>query len=312
MNTPVKSHTPQNETITSATESLLSSFDQLRLSIEQLKGRLQQDPAELPFWLPPEHEQENANAILSSRDRVIRALTSLWRYEQEDFPLSGICCASPQAIECALAVNAAKQQFKASVTHFKTVAGIQKDKITRVLDQIISTEGAREAELASSLNISGLSRLHLIWCYRQILILPPKLQSISWTWMKKHREITRLSVDDAMKLALKLEDPITRESTLQQLQHEDSSQPLAYIKPIAQQLRANIVWEEDQEKQRKLIITPTVVLCQDASLPRLKWPDPPEQAQSRLERSDRKIEPHPIIPALNLYRYLERVNPQCS
>lgn len=261
------------------------------------------DEEQPPCWIPH---------IESDRRTALAAMTPLWQQDRAEFPESGICCAAitPERIDTivdyAHALNRTKDDFQKAVTHFKqcVVPKGTKTKITRLMDQVLAQEGERDPHLAAQFKALGLSAIHLIWSYRKVHVLPKQLISIRWTWMKKHKEITRITLDQAFEMAAKLEDPYTRDSIEKQLSKENPNHPLAYIKPIKPQLRANLVWKEDGEKMRKTIITPTVLLSQDPSLPIIKWPVDPEVAPKREARSDKKIEEDPIILALHLYRYL--------
>jgi hypothetical protein len=211
-----------------------------------------------------------------------------------------------------VAFNAAKDNFKEAIRDVKQLSGLKKTKIGRVIDQILTTESNVTPTALKQLKDLQAPNLDFIACYRKIQILPKHVKSISWTWMSQHKEITRVSVDEAIKMALRLENEFTRDAVLNQLYKEDASKPLAYIKPINSQLRANLVWKEKLESdsindhyetKRKTIVTSSIVLSQDSQLPRIKWPIE-KHPSPRLARSDRKIELDPIINVLHLHRYL--------
>ncbi|GAB2197728.1 hypothetical protein [Sessilibacter sp. MAH4] len=233
---------------------------------------------------------------------------------------AGIICVNPETILAANHFNTAKDAFRESINVVKTLSGLKKTKVGRIISQVLVSNDLSKEKIGERLADFLSPHLDLIACYRKIQILPKQLNSLSWTWMTQHREITRVHLDDAIKMALKLEDDYTRDAVLSQLYKEDSSKPLAYIKPIKPQLRANIAWREEQQNEaledknehdkkkhkpsvkRKTIVTSSILLCQDTRLPRLKWPKD-NLPSHRLERSDKKIEDHPIIHALQLYRY---------
>jgi hypothetical protein len=82
---------------------------------------------------------------------------------------------------------------------------------------------------------------------------------------------------------------------------------LARARSVVPHLRANIVFDPDTTSpHRRLVQTPLPLLVPvntGDSLPEYV-PIPPEPiGQSRLKRSDVKIEDAPFIPALGLFRY---------
>jgi hypothetical protein len=139
--------------------------------------------------------------------------------------------------------------------------------------------------------------------------LPPDLRSISWTWATAHSTIHRVTQAEAVALAQQLDDEDARETALSLLATVSSGEPLAYKKTNANQLRANLVWQEGKVTCRKAVTISGIVLCQDPRLPRYVWRDDPakltpEQRSDRLPRIDTIIEEQPFIRPLYLHRYI--------
>ncbi|MCE2029442.1 DNA replication terminus site-binding protein [Sessilibacter corallicola] len=314
----------------------IETFTELKRCKERfLQAFHSDDNYALPHWLPPKggnvDAQEKrliasilsattlssspANTVDKTLDKAINKTTSKITDNKEPSQRirSGIVVTTEQVIDCAIQFNLAKDNFRDAIREVKNLSGLKKTKIGRIIDQILVKEPNVTPAALKQLKDLQAPNLDFIACYRKIQILPKNLQSISWTWMSQHKEITRVSLDEAIAMALKLENEFTRDAVLNQLYKEDPNKPLAYIKPINSQLRANLVWKEkvasDQnneqayETKRKTVVTSTIVLSQDGKLPRIKWPVE-NQPSHRLARSDRKIELDPIINALHLHRYL--------
>ena len=51
-----------------------------------------------------------------------------------------------------------------------------------------------------------------------------------------------------------------------------------------------------------MVTTATVIVSQDEKLPSIRWPEK-DMRNTRLSRSDIKLNPEPIIKALGIYTY---------
>ena len=150
-----------------------------------------------------------------------------------------------------------------------------------------------------------ISRLNLLWCYRQILVLPKNLNSVSWTWSTSSKSIDKISYTDALQL---VENEIADENTqdlIKGILRAYQSHQLVRVKKVAPHLRANITFDKDGVRTRKMVTTPTVIISQDATLPRIRWPDK-DVKNTRLGRIDIKLNPEPIVKALGIYTYIDQ------
>lgn len=285
---------------TSLIPDVLQAAEQLLMDVRTFAAAAQRDA--LPVWLPPAY----AGSPAEQRELAIHSLCRLWIDELGEFPASGLLCAGDETMAAAEALNATKQRLRAAVVALRASVRHHKTRITRLIDQVAAGDNTREAELARALRNMGFARLDLVACYRQITVLPSDLRSISWTWAKQHREITRVSYTEALAMADGFDSENSRRTALDALAHEDPDRPLAYVKIGGNQLRANIQFGPRDAMQRKMVVTSGVCLTGQDLPPaaRIKWRECPEDPVSdRLTRSDARIEQDPICPELSLHRY---------
>jgi len=274
---------------------LIVTFEKLSELNDKFKLSFQADH-HLPVWLP---EPFNCQ----QRDISASSLTKLWNEDDGNYPLSGIACSSSETIQLALDLNQAKDTFKKQIKKIKKESAQSNTRASKLIEKIIANEHGRSDVLVTALKNARIGRLNLLWCYKHIQVLPPGLRSISWTWANHHKEINRVTHKDALKMLDSLESDSTKLTVARLLDAHPEHEPLAYVKAINPQLRANIVWVQDNEIKRKPVVTSSIVLSQDAFIPsKLKWAN--TESHNRLSRSDIEIHPEPYIRALNLHKYI--------
>ena len=213
---------------------------------------------------------------------------------------AGIICASDETVSAVENVNAAKKVFKATVLKIRDLPTVKKS-------------ASRETALKQAMKSAGIQTLDLRECYRQIRIMPPHLEAFSWTWATSHARIQRLTFNQAMDLAegLRDQDEKLADTTVDILRRRCSpDQPLVRRVTLPNQLRANYVYRMDGDIVRKSCPVSGVVIAQQSTLPRLAWRPNPMESENDVVRLPREsiIEKEPIIDALRLHRYVERVS----
>lgn len=220
---------------------------------------------------------------------------------------AGLLCAAPDHITQLEQLNHTKQAFKEAVGRiraFETKDG--KTRIDVLIDRVLKEEGRRGESLRAAFREIGFNGIDLLRCYANIRILPKKLESISWTWAKKHASIIKTTQQEALLLAEELPSPRAKEVALYLLGQLPKQTPLVIQKQLPNQLRANIKWQEDKHIHRKAITVSGVVVSQDPALPKITWRDNPgPPCASQPVRGDRRIDPTPYIKSLNIHCYLD-------
>lgn len=168
-----------------AVSGLYNAFQDLTRSNLVVREMINNSP--LPVWLPPHY-----TGCPSPTQTCSTLLTELWnldpheQVERSTYPPSGLICASPQLIVAIQDLNSAKNRFKA------TIKGIRTSK------KKFNFEGKlkEDPEFKEVMYKKGLSRIDLMACYRQIRVLPPNVQAVSWSWALQAASVEKIRVSD--------------------------------------------------------------------------------------------------------------------
>ncbi|GGC83780.1 DNA replication terminus site-binding protein [Vreelandella lutescens] len=167
----------------------------------------------------------------------------------------------------------------------------------------------RHPEVEHVLRQSGLARLHLKQCWRQLPIAEAPVARVRFAWYSSGRSIKRITVKEAEHKLMQLDtDAPHIRIQLSKLAGIPSSEPLAQVQNQAPLMRANLFFTEpldDGHTRRALnIAMPLIVPAHEERLPHIKAPPliPPAQ-RTRAKRRDEKLESEAFLPSLRVYRY---------
>ncbi len=280
---------------------LMRAYDALQDSQAEFRSAILADK-NLPCFLPGFHGDS-----IQARSHAIPAMTrNFYLDENEEEQLAGLVCATADTVDAVARLNHVKDQFQQAVATVRELGGSKKTAIDKLVDRALHREGRRTEALERALSRLHLHRLDLLRCYAHIRVLPPKLESISWTWATRHSSIKLIELVEAEAMANALPVPATRSAVLHALSQLKPGEKLAMKKSLPNTLRANIVFWEEGIRKRKAINVSGILLSQDLNLPKhVIWRDDPGESPLRLERSDVAIQKLAYIPALNLYRYID-------
>ena len=285
---------------------LLQKYEALEAANSRFADALRADK-DLPVLLP---DYEGG----ADREAAIKAMTQMWYLEpDESLPRAGVVCASPATIQEAENLNQHKTAFQTAIKSVRDTVTGEKSRLDKLIDRVLLQQNEKERrrveELQLALKRAQINRLDLLRCYAKIRVLPESLMSISWTWARTHSVIDPISREEAIKQAENLSDGESKDIALSRLSSLAPGQMLAYKKKLPNQLRANLLYREDDEVKRKAVTISGVALSQDGSLPK-KWvwrDDPgeldPKAPKDRITRLDSKIDPEPYIKSLHLHLY---------
>lgn len=280
---------------------LTRAYDSLLESQAAFKDAILNDSS-LPGFLPG-FQGTSAEVRIHSVPTMIR---NFYLDEDQTEQLTGLICASVDTLEAVVVMNKAKDHFQQAISVVRELGGSKKTSLDKLVDRALHREGRRTSELDLALSRLHLHRLDLLRCYAHIRVLPPKLESISWTWATRHSSIKLIDLEEAETMANALPVPGTRHAVLHALSQLKPGEKLAMKKSLPNTLRANIVFWEEGIRKRKAINVSGILLSPDLNLPKhILWRDDPGESPLRLERSDVSIQKIPYIPALNLYRYID-------
>lgn len=260
------------------------------------------------IWLPPSFDCE-------SHAPIDLAVDALCRMEYDDsqgkpVPLSGLIAATPEIVDAAERVNEKKQKFKTAVAALRASMRDAKEATHRLVELVASgpmkgEDAKRDVEFARALRNMGFARFDLVSCYRQIRVLEPHVDTVSYTWQRDHGEITQVPLARAIQMAEKLENDEVRERTIHTLSGYSNDTVFAYRHGCIQQLRANVTNLKGGKRVRKVVVCSGVLLVRGPIPDRVVWRDLERDMGDKLPRYDASVSPEPCIEVLSLYEYLK-------
>lgn len=234
------------------------------------------------------------------------ALFDYWYQDGQDGRATrshvGLVAARPPVMDAIEPVNQAKTAFAA------LIASIRKNA-PEIIPEIKAIIPFRHPALHGHLSGSGLARLHLKQCWRAVPAAPAAVQRVRMAWYVSGRSIKRLSVADAERRLMALDTDATHiRRQLRTLAGLPAGEPLAQVQTQAPLMRANLFFHEPlpsgRTRQARNVALPLFLPCADGKLPEHNRPAAkPPQTRQRARRSDQRLEDHPLLPSLRVYRY---------
>lgn len=270
---------------------ILESFDLMYHHLQQFSKQLLQEKPRC--WLP--------NA-LAPHIELAALYSDIWYQNgtdgRETHSRWGLIGSSSELLKQADQANKQKDLFKKAISDYKKQTGSLPGELLQ----------KRASIIAEKLNRSGLARLHLKQCYRQIPILDKTPSQVGFSWYTSGRSIKKLTIPQVEAMLLKLDTSQTHiQMQLAALGNLKPGELLAQLQSQAPVMRANIAWKYKSHTVRKARNCPLPILFPlepDQPFPEHNEPDinPPEKRQ-RMERSDLQINPVPFLPSLRVHRY---------
>jgi hypothetical protein len=289
-------------------DSLLEAFDQLTLTIDTLCNAILNDTT-LVVWL---QDIQNYPSLIkgnsSPREQVCSVIKKLEYFDEQQpreiLVAAGFIGASSETIEVAEAVNLKKLNFKNSMLALKASKLNLKEK--QISDGIQFILSKRPSSTSQALHNVNLARLHLKQCYRQLPILKYAPKKINWTWAHT-RSIKKITAAKACNMLAQKGTHTHIEIQLKKCQMLPPNEPLAIVQELAPHLRANIVFEENNQTKRMMIKGPLPIFFPAASQTPCPEFKPPKEKQdknkNRVIRNDVRIEPEVFLSAIRAHRY---------
>lgn len=255
---------------------------------------------------------EQTHAPEDARKNAIFSILEIYKGSQSAVD-AGLLCASEETVGAINRLNEAKQHFKASVMairdKYEQKSKLPGKHITYLLKEQYKDHGFRSDFLQKAMSTAGIGELDLKKCYAEIRIMPKNLDVFCWTWATKHSRLNKVSLQQARK---KVEEHFKNNTdaldiNLRYLSACHDSETLIERVKLKNQLRANYAFAVDGETVRSSCPISGVVIVQGKTLPRYVWRDNPELTEIEAPQVKRvsKIDSHPLIPQLGLYRYAQ-------
>lgn len=283
-------------------------IDRHARAIEQHEAHfIERATARGDVWLP-----EDVQASLGGVDPVtcsVQAVTGYRRELRGPTPLTGLLTVSPEALQAAEKLNAAKLGLKNAIAELRNALGLKRT----TLDKLMDDDGElkrRDPALAEQFRRLEIGDWDLQRAYRLIPILPAGTESVSWVWQRSSPEIKPLYRHEVLALIeKKIEDDEQASALKDQVMRLSAAEEFASVRPKPAQLRANLVVATDGDYENRQIVAPTVLITSQSQRPFLTWPGIDLPAGRRKRRRDAKIETEPFIAALRIHRYLPGKSP---
>lgn len=288
--------------------NLITRFETLHLKIETLCQAIRADDT-LVAWMHDFGQFSRNKKVHPSHRETACSIIRQLEYHDEQAPReiiisAGFLGASKKTLELAEDLNQEKLLFKSAILSLKPLKISLKDPV--LSEHLVSILKKRAPVVSQSLHSTGLARIHLKQCYRQLPILSQTPHKISWTWAHT-RSIKKISVQEAERLLRQKGSSEGIERQRERLSTLSPHESLAIIQELAPHLRANLVFQFAQETQRMMIKGPMPILF--PATPQTPYPSfkPPKDKQgknkNRLIRNDVKIDPTPFLPSIRAHRY---------
>lgn len=229
----------------------------------------------LPFFLPPSTPGEG------SRAHAMLSLTRVWVKEANEVDvIGGLLCISERTAALIPPINEAKLALKEQITAIKDVDM----KNMSMKDALMRKFGVKERgeALTSELKRNGLERIDLQKCYSRIRILPSPLITLSWTWARKHTQVTSIDLKTAEALIRRsIKDPDEYAMAIAVLHRNASNARILRKRLNPPQLRCAFVHIENRKQVRSQEYAGSPLLVVQDHLPKaLKWREHPGDAES--------------------------------
>lgn len=275
---------------------LEAAFDDTIECIEALVARYRQHPS--AAWA--------LHSPTPNADWLRATLLDFWYQDGQDGRVTrsyvGLIAADEDLLEHVTRVNAAKANFAEILARIRLEAATLIPELKAVLP-------FRHPALHTHLRGQGLARLHLKQCWRTLPVADAPLSRARLAWYSSGRSIKKLSVHDAEKklLALDQDAPHIR-IQLQRLAGIPDREPLAQVQKQAPLMRANLFFREplvDGRLRRAMnVALPLFIPSHTGQLPDHNTPPPfPNDKRTRAKRSDERLEDEVFLPSLRVYRY---------
>ncbi len=268
---------------------VLNAFEDLQRSLNLF--------CELLIEQKPKHWLYNS---ANSTKSLAEIYQDIWYFEGKDGRETnsyyGLVAASTELLALAEKLNQSKTEFQSRVKLFK-------QQNASALPELKAYIGYRNKPLNSQLQGSGLARLHLKQAHRLVPILDETPTKVGFNWYSSGRSIKKISKQDALK---KLENLGPDKPHIQpqwlNLSSINDKEPLALVQDLAPIIRANIQFENGQRKASNVALP--ILFPEHSFFP--EYSEPPKEApteRTRSRRSDNKLEDHPFLPSIRVYKY---------
>lgn len=282
---------------------VLDSYTELQAAIQNLSKHLAVE-VHRPAWLQPLpyptlHHDSPHHAALN----LIQQLQYQEGQEGREILIGvGLFGVSQETFNQLTLINQLKSAFKYNILTLKA-QDIKTTDEWLALEFEALLHKTRHQETQDTLMRTGLSRLHLKQCYRQIPLLSQRPEKVSWSWANT-RSIKKITKADAIALLKKKGSDEGIQTQIARIETMPPQEQLAIIQNLCPHLRTNIVMNSHEGVKRFMLKGSLPLFYVDDGQPLPEYCPPKLQKQSgRAQRNDVKLDPVPFAPAIRAHRY---------
>jgi hypothetical protein len=292
-----------------------TTLRQLQSALHSLAAHFQHEAHDAWCWQPPKSSRPSATSDLPPHEVLARLATGIQaiKYEDHQDPhesrlYPGIIALSPDGIALADEVN----RLKAILA--RVLRQMEGRTELGTVDPRTGEKGERPLREVA-LEAFYFRRLHHWQATRRLEILretdeaPGILDYVGFMWATS-REVRRTSREALLEEA-NTNDRLLNPEELGILRELPAHEPLAIVRPGHTTPKANIRWapREGARPTTKVRIAVLPLIVPGERLPeRLrKLPPSPPPKNHRATRTDVEIEATPLLPTLQVYRYLPQL-----
>ncbi len=276
---------------------LIEALSQLEQNLDDLVNLIYQEQAPLWVWDP----EKKLDTEAKQRQHLCQIIAQLNYQDGQDKSKTLLCpallLASENTGDKIEQVNQAKDELKQVFLAMEGQTTFDKKKRIPLATKVLQD--------------SGRARFHKRQAYRHLQKVAPWPDKIGFSWGHTRR-VSRISVDRAWGRLARLGEKVTNlEVQKQRLSKIPPNEALAYINYSQTKPCANLVWEKKGEgacnlvKQIQASLPLFIISTGQTELPDFRPLALDSQAVPRQQRQDRKLESQPLLPSLNIYRYLQ-------
>jgi len=270
------------------------AFQKLESLQAELTSQIHQ--ASGPAWFPD--QLVPSGQFGNNHRKALETITAT--HNRDDFipAPTGILYLPPGAGGLVQEINALKNAIRSLITQLRKAEGMSGNRLDHIIEKL---DKSRDKQVGKALKALGLARINLLWLYRNIRLLPPGAQSVSYSWTFKERTVEEVTFEDVLLRANNLLDEKGIAYTQDTLAKLPPGTPLYVCKTMKPHLKVNAVYlDNNNAKTRLTFRAPTPFLMQDAPLPPIRYPKTNKDT-GRGDRSDKRISDIPIIKGMNVY-----------
>lgn len=263
--------------------------------------------SDLPGWMKPLDTPilRDANIHLQST-RLLHQLEYLDEQEGREILLGvGVFAVRQATLDALHHLNTTKSAFKYAIQNLKSQAIKTDDQaLSHAFRALLSK--TRHDETHQSLDTTGMVRLHLKQCYRQIPLLEARPIKVSWCWANT-RSIKRISTAQALALLEKKGNDAGILAQIDKVAALPSGTPIAIVQELAPHLRTNVLMPQGAQTERRMLkgSLPLFYVHEEGTdLPMIRLANDTRKQENRPRRNDVKIDPTVYLPAIRGHLYI--------